>query len=132
MATKLWDYLYSIEENKNKKINGMDTNGNNLIRGLIDSASLMDYYALDSVSIDKKTQKEKLCQYALLTIMNQVENATKILLQCGIKTSEQELLKLLTVQMKDKKNTSQIGVSDIKKRFQKEREDYLSKANQYL
>ncbi len=132
MATKLWDYLYSIEENKNQTINGMDTAGNNLIRGLIDSAALMDYYALDSVSMDKKMQKQKLCQYALLTIMNQVENATKILLQCGIKTSEQELLKLLTVQMKDKKNTSQIGVSDIKKRFQKERDEYLSKADQYL
>ena len=132
MATKLWDYLYSIEEKKNQTIDGMDTAGNSVIRRFIDSASLMDYYALDSISLDKKMQKQKICQYALLTIMNQVENATKILLQCGIKTSEQELLKLLTVQMNKQKNTSQIGVSDIKKRFQKEREEYLSKADQYL
>ena len=90
------------------------------------------YQCIFSVSMDKKMQKQKLCQYALLTIMNQVENATKVLLQCGIKTSEQELLKLLTVQMKQNKNTSQIGVSDIKKRFQKERDEYLSKADEYL
>lgn len=132
MATKLWDFLYSVEESKNKNINGMDTKGNNLLRGILDSASLMDYYVLDSVAIDKKTQKQKLVQYALLMIMNQVQNAVNILLQCGIKISEQELLKLLSAEMDKKKNAVQIGSADIKKKFQKEMDDYLSKTNQYL
>ena len=132
MATKLWDFLYSIEETKNNSINGMDTKGNNLLRGILDSASLMDYYVLDSVAIDKKTQKQKLVQYALLMIMNQVQNAVNILLQCGIKISEQELLKLLSAEMDKKKNVTQIGSADIKKKFQKEMDDYLSKTDQYL
>ena len=132
MATKLWDFLYSIEETKNNNINGMDTKGNNLLRGILDSASLMDYYVLDSVAIDKKTQKQKLVQYALLMIMNQVQNAVNILLQCGIKISEQELLKLLSAEIDKKKNVAQIGSADIKKKFQKEMDDYLSKTDQYL
>lgn len=132
MATKLWDFLYSIEETKNNNINGMDTKGNSLLRGILDSASLMDYYVLDSVAIDKKTQKQKLVQYALLMIMNQVQNAVNILLQCGIKISEQELLKLLSAEMDKKKNVAQIGSADIKKKFQKEMDDYLSKTDQYL
>ena len=131
-ATRLWDFLYSIEEKKNQSINGLDSKGNNLLRGILDSASLMDYYALDSVSPDKKETKEKVCQYALLMIMNQVQNAVDMLLQCGIKISEQELLKLLTREIDKKKDTTQLGSADIKKKFQKEMDDYLSKTNQYL
>ena len=131
-ATRLWDFLYSIEEKKNQSINGLDSKGNNLLRGILDSASLMDYYALDSVSPDKKETKEKICQYALLMIMNQVQNAVDMLLQCGIKISEQELLKLLTREIDKKKDTTQLGSADIKKKFQKEMDDYLSKTNQYL
>lgn len=131
-ATKLWDFLYSIEEKKNQSINGLDSKGNNLLRGILDSASLMDYYALDSVTPDKKETKEKVCQYAMLMIMNQVQNAVDMLLQCGIKISEQELLKLLTREIDKKKDTTQLGSADIKKKFQKEMDEYLSKTNQYL
>ena len=132
MATKLWDFLYNVEDGENKNINGMDTRGNNLLRNILDNAALMDYYVLDSVSIDKKTQKQKLCQCALMMITNQVQNAVNILLQSGIKISEQELLKLLSAEMESKKSASQIGSSDIKRKFQKEMDDYLSKTDQYL
>ena len=64
--------------------------------------------------------------------MNQVQNAVNILLQCGIKISEQELLKLLSAEIDKKKNVAQIGSADIKKKFQKEMDDYLSKTDQYL
>ncbi len=131
-ATKLWDFLYSIEEKKNQNINGLDSKGNSLLRGILDSASLMDYYALDSVIPDKKQEKERVCQYAMLMIMNQVQNAVDMLLQCGIKISEQELLKLLTKEVNKKKDTTQLGSADIKKKFQKEMDDYLSKTSQYL
>ena len=132
MATKLWDFLYNVEEGKNNNISGMDTKGNNLLRGILDNAALMDYYVLDSVSIDKKTQKQKLCQCALMMITNQVQNAVNILLQSGIKISEQELLKLLSAEMDSKKDAAKLGSSDIKRKFQKEMDDYLSKTDQYL
>ena len=132
MATKLWDFLYSVDDEKNNKINGMNTNGNELLKNILDDSFLMDYYVLDSISINKKDQKEKLCKYALLMIMNQVQRAVDILLHSGIKISEQELLKLLNTEIEKKKNISQIGSVDIKKKFQKEMDDYLAKASQYL
>ena len=132
MATKLWNYLYSIDQEKNNKINGLDSKGDELLRKILDDSCLMDYYVLDSISINKKNQKEKLCKYALLMIMNQVQRAVDILLECGIKISEQELFKLLSTEMEKKKNISQIGSADIKKKFQKEMDDYLANVSQYL
>lgn len=132
MATKLWDFLYSVDENKNKNINGLDSKGDELLRSILDDSFLMDYYVMDSISINKKDQKDKLCKYALLMIMNQVQRAIDILLQNGIKISEQELLKLLNAEIEKKKSISQIGSADIKKKFQKEMDDYLALTSQYL
>ncbi len=132
MATKLWNFLYSVDENKNKNINGLDSKGDELLRGILDDSFLMDYYVLDSISINKKDQKDKLCKYALLIIMNQVQRAVDILLQNGIKISEQELLKLLSTELEKKTNISQIGSTDIKNKFKKEMDEYLARTNQYL
>ena len=132
MATKLWDFLYSVDENKNKNINGLDSKGDELLRSILDDSFLMDYYVMDSISINKKDQKDKLCKYALLMIMNQVQRAIDILLQNGIKISEQELFKLLNAEIEKKKSISQIGSADIKKKFQKEMDDYLALTSQYL
>ena len=132
MATKLWDFLYNVGDGKNNNINGMDTKGDDLLRGILDDSFLMDYYVLDSISVNKKDQKDKLCKYALLMIMNQVQRAVDILLKNGIKISEQELLRLLSTEIEKKQNISQIGSADIKKKFQKEMDDYLAKAKEYL
>lgn len=132
MATKLWDYLYNVSLDKNDKVKGMDSKGNDLLRGILDDSFLMDYYVLDSISMNKSETKEKLCKYSLIMIMNQVQRAVNILLSNGIKINEQELLKLLCLEAEKKKNISQIGSNDIKKKFQKEMDDYLSKTTQLL
>lgn len=132
MATKLWDFLYNVDNGDNKNINGLSSNGDDILRSILDDSFLMDYYVLDSVSINKKDQKDKICKYALLMIMNQVQRAVDILLKNGIKITEQELMKLLSAEIDKKTNITQIGSNDIKKKFQKEMDDYLAKANQYL
>lgn len=132
MATKLWNFLYSVDETKNSNINGLDSKGDELLRGILDDSFLMDYYVLDSISIDKKKQKDSLCKYALLMIMNQVQRAVDILLQNGIKISEQELLRLLSTEIEKKANISQIGSQDIKNKFKKEMDEYLARTNEYL
>lgn len=132
MATKLWDFLYNVDDGDKKNINGLSSNGDDILRSILDDSFLMDYYVLDSVSINKKDQKDKICKYALLMIMNQVQRAVDILLKNGIKITEQELMKLLSAEIDKKTNITQIGSNDIKKKFQKEMDDYLAKANQYL
>ena len=132
MATKLWDFLYSEEEIKNGKISGLNSKGDELLRGILDNSFLMDYYVLDSISLTRKEQKEKLCQYAMLMIMNQVQNAVNILLKNGIKITDKELMKLLSIEMDKKKDVAKIGSAEIKKKFQEEMDDYLSKASELL
>lgn len=132
MATKLWDFLYSVNIPDKKKTDGLNSTGDDLLKYLLDSSFLLDYYVLDSISIDKNLQKEKLCKYALMIIMNQVQTAVNILMENGIKISEQELLKLLTTEYSKQKNANQIGSRDIKEKFQKEMDDYLSRTSKYL
>lgn len=132
MATKLWDFLYREEEIKKQKADGLNTKGDNLLRGILDNSFLMDYYVIDAISLSKKEQKQKLCQYALLMIMKQVQNAVDILLKNGIKITETELMKLLCVELDKKKDAMQLGSRDIREKFQKEMDDYLSKTNDYL
>lgn len=132
MATKLWDFLYSEEDIKNGKISGLNSKGDELLRNILDNAFLMDYYVLDSISLTKKEQKEKLCQYAMLMIMNQVQNAVNILLKNGIKITDAELMKLLSIEMNKKKDVAQLGSTEIRKKFQKEMDDYLAKASELL
>ena len=120
MATKLWDFLYNVDDGDKKNINGLSSNGDDILRSILDDSFLMDYYVLDSVSINKKDQKDKICKYALLMIMNQVQRAVDILLKNGIKITEQELMKLLSAEIDKKTNITQIGSNDIKKKFQKE------------
>ena len=64
--------------------------------------------------------------------MNQVQRAVDILLENGIKISEQELLKLLSTEIEKRKSITQIGSADIKKKFQKEMDEYLAQTKQYL
>ena len=132
MATKLWDYLYSIKEDKKSNTNGLNSKGDEILKSIMDDAFLMDYYVLDSISYSKKDQKEKIGKYALLMILNQVQRVIDILLQNGIKISEQELIKLLTAELDQKTNASQIGSSNIKNKFKKEMDEYLTRVNQYL
>ena len=132
MATKLWDFLYSIDEVKKNKANGMDSKGDKILKSILDDAFLMDYYVLDSISTNKNAQKEKLEQYALLMIMNQVQRAIDILLQNGVKINEKELFKLLSAEMDNKVNASQMGSTEIKNKFKKEMDEYLARTNKYL
>jgi len=132
MALKLWDYLYSVMNNESEDIDSGNIKSGKLIKSIMDEAFLMNYFALDSITKNKKVEKEKLKSYALLIVMNQVQNAVNILLKNGIKIKESELLKLLSAEVDKKTNRNTIGSSDIKQKFEKEMEDYLSKTNEYL
>ena len=41
-------------------------------------------------------------------------------------------MKLLSIEMNKKKNVAQIGSNEIRKKFQKEMDDYLAKASELL
>ena len=132
MATKLWDFLYSIDESNESVAKGLDSKGNKNLKKILDNAFLADYYVIDSISVDKKMEKEKINKYALLLIANQVQNTIDLLLSNGIKINQSELLKMLEADSLKDKSASQIGSIDIKKKFQHEMDEYLKKTNELL
>ena len=43
---------------KKKNSEGLNSKGDNILKSILDDAFLMDYYVLDSISYNKKEQKE--------------------------------------------------------------------------
>ncbi len=132
MATKLWDFLYSVDDDKSNASKGLDSRGNQNLKRILDNAFLADYYVIDSISADKRLEKESINKYALLLIANQVQNTIDLLLSNGIKINQSELLKMLEAGTLKEKSASQIGSIDIKKKFQHEMDEYLKKTNELL
>lgn len=75
MAVKLWDFILNYVKDESKKSKSLDTSGNETLRKMLDDSFLMDYFVLDSICSTRKDQREKLTQYAMIMIMEQVERA---------------------------------------------------------
>lgn len=127
MAVKLWDFILKYVKDESKKSKSMETGGNDSLRKMLDDSFLMDYFVLDSVSNSSKEQRERLTQYAVIMIIEQVERAIEILLNNGYKVTEQELLSLISIEMSNGKSRSVLGSNDIKNKFKQEMEEYLAK-----
>ena len=95
VAAKLWDYLqrYGMDDVNNDKENE-DSNGNDVVQGFIDHAFLINYYVLDSISNSKRQQKKQLSKYAIVMLSQEIKRIVELLLTCGIKITEEEIMKI--------------------------------------
>jgi len=132
-ATKLWVFLQNYYNNDEKgSKDSLDTEGNDLLKGILDVSFLMDYYVLDSISSSKKDQKEKLSKYALLMLNQQIEKIVAMLLKGGIKISDEDILNMVTNAIKNAKDTRLIGSTDVKNKFKSAIDEYLDKTKEYI
>jgi hypothetical protein len=132
IATKLWEFLqHYFEIESNSSTNGLDTSGNDLLKGILDDAFLMDYYVLDSISSSKKEQKEKLSKYAIVMIKHQLQRAVSLLLNNGIKITDEEILNLVSSELKNEKSKRLVGSNDVKKKFKNALDEYLERTQDY-
>ena len=127
MAVKLWDFILNYVKDESKKSKSLDTSGNETLRKMLDDSFLMDYFVLDSICSTRKDQREKLTQYAMIMIMEQVERAMEILLNNGIKVTEEQLLSLVSIEINNGRSRSELGSTDIKNKFKQEMDEYLKK-----
>ena len=127
MAVKLWDFILNYVKDESKKSKSLDTSGNETLRKMLDDSFLMDYFVLDSICRTRKDQREKLTQYAMIMIMEQVERAMEILLNNGIKVTEEQLLSLVSIEINNGRSRSELGSTDIKNKFKQEMDEYLKK-----
>ena len=132
-AVKLWDFLQSYEDNnKNTSKDGIDTTGNNLLKSILDDSFLMDYFVLDSISSSKREQKKRTTEYAVIIMHQQIKRVISMLLNNGTIISEQEILNIISEELKKEKNKAEIDGSEIKDKFKSAIDDYLDKTQNYL
>ena len=133
VATQLWEFLqrYGFNDNDNSKDNENST-GNDVIKGFIDHSFLINYYVLDSVSNSKREQKRQLSKYAVVMLTQEIKRILDLLLSSGIDIDEEELMKLVSKELKEDKGNRLVGAEDVKKKFKNAMDEYLERTQGYL
>ncbi len=133
IAMKLWSFLqtYDLNDNETSK-GGLDTSGDNTLKSILDDSFLMDYYVLDSISYLKREQKEKLSRYALVMIHQQIKRAVAILMNSGITITDEEILQIISSEIKNESNKRLVGSEDVKKKFKSMMDEYMERTQDYL
>lgn len=133
IATKLWEFLYSYDlQDKSDNKNQASKDGNNTILGILDETFFNQYSVLDIISKPKREQKEEIKKYVSTMLIRQVRSSVSILLNCGVKITDEELLELIAEEIKSEKNKKVIGKSDVKNKFKDMMNEYLESTQNYL
>lgn len=133
VATRLWEYLriYDLKNSDNSR-KGMDINDNNTLKDILDVAFFSNYVVLDSISSSKREQKNNLSKYAVVMINEQIKRAISLLLNSGVKISDEEILSMIAEDIKNEKNKKLVGSTDVKNKFKSAMDEYLERTQNYL
>lgn len=133
IATRLWEFLYSYDlKDHNVEDEGLDTAGTNTLKDILNDSFLTQYFVLDSISDSKKEQKEQLSKYALIMLKQQVERSISLLLNCGVKITDEQILEMVAEVIKNEKDKKTVGKNDVKKKFKSIMDEYLENTQSYL
>lgn len=133
LAVKLWELLISYnnsdDDNSQK---GLDNDGNENIKDLLDHAFLVNYCALSSISPSKRKQKENLSEYAMLLLSQEIRRIVSILLNSGVKITDEEILAMIANEIKNERSKKLAGVDDVKHKFENAIDEYLERMQNFL
>lgn len=133
IAMRLWEFLQSYDDNHGDgSKEGLDTSGDNLLKGILNDSFLLDYFVLDSICSSKRKQKEQLTKYAIIMVRQQLQRIIEILLNSGITISDEEILSMISSEIKNQKSRILIGSTDVKKKFKSAIDEYLERTQDYL
>lgn len=133
VATRLWEFLYAYGLNEQEDVKeGLDTSGTNTLKEMLDDSFLTQYFVLDSISQSKREQKDKLSKYAVVMLQQQVQRAVSLLLNSGVKITDEQILEMLAEEIKKERNKKIVGKTDIKKKFMSAMDEYLEATQNYL
>ncbi len=133
VATRLWEFLnaYGLNDQDDKR-DGLDTAGTNTLKEILDDSFLTQYFVLDSISQSKREQKDKLSKYAVVMLQQQVQRAISLLLNCGVKITDEQILEMIAEEIKKEKTKKLVGKNDVKKKFMSVMDEYLESTQNYL
>ncbi len=133
IATQLWEYIlkYDYEEKENKKDN-FNKEDDDILLEFLNHSFLTSYFVSDSTHPFKREEKKKMANASIFLLKEQVILTLRLLSNVGFDLTEEELLKLIAKEMKNDKNGRLVGAGDVRKKFQKELEEYLERTQDYL
>lgn len=132
IAVKLWDWLYKYETNDNNSKDDLEKNEINPIQAFLDHSFLIDYCVLDSITKSKREQKQKMAKYAILILTQEIERTISLLMSCGYKIDDEQLLGMISKELKKSKSNRLVGADDVKKKFKSAMDEYLERTQDYL
>ncbi len=133
IAMKLWVYLQSYDNDdiENSKT-AIDTSGDDVLRGILDNSFLIDYFVFSSINSSKKIQRDTLNKYAVIMVRQQIQKLISLLMSNGINITDEEILKMISNEIKSEKNKMEVGSEDIKKKFKSAMDEYLERIQNCL
>lgn len=134
LAVKLWDYIrtYDFVNKDDESKENLQSDGSDTLKLFLNHSFLIDYYVLDSISKTKREQKEKISKYAVELLTEEINRTISLLLDNGIKITDEELLSLIAKDIKNQKSERLVGVDDVKKKFKNAMDEYLERTQDYL
>lgn len=133
VASKLWGFLQTYDDRDNESLKtNLDTTGDNVLKGILDDSFLMNYFVLDSICASKKEQKDNLTKYAAIMINQQIQRVVSLMLNSGLDISAEEILSMISNEIKQEKSKRLVGSDDVKNKFKNAMEEYLKKTQDYL
>lgn len=130
-TTKVWNYIMTYDD-KDKKKNDFNSEGDNQIMSMLNDGFLTDYFIASSIDPSRRIEKENLSQYCVIMLSEQIKRIIGFLLNSGIQMSEQEILSLISKSIADEQKRRVEGGSEVKKKFKSAIDEYLDRASEYL
>ncbi len=133
LAARLWDYLrkYDLEENEDNIKDDLERQKNEL-KSLIDHSFFIDFCVLSSISKYKRDQRQKICDHAVLLLTEEIRNVLNILQNNGFNITDDELLEMMSKEIKKKPvNVRLAGIEDVKNKFKSAMDEYLERTQNY-
>ena len=132
VAMKLWTYLSQYDSKETEPEDGNETNGDDIILGLLNHSFTIDYMVLNCISKRKREQKNNLKKVAGVLVKEEVKKIIELLFSLGIKITDEELLALFSEEIQKQKSKQSIGEKDIKDKFKNAMDEYIERTQEYL
>lgn len=132
IATKLWEFLLKYEENNDNQVKGLSSKGNEMLINILNHSFFTNFVVLDSVKRTKKEQRESLSDYAFIMINEEIKRIVSLLYDCGIRITDEEILKMVADAIAEERNKRVIDSDDVKLQFKDAINDYMERLQEYL
>lgn len=133
MTLKLWDFVQNYDHNDSEGTKeGLDTDGDDLLKGILEGGFLMDYFVFDSIRASKKEQKQRITDYAIIMLKQEIQRLVFLLLNSGIKLTDEEILEMISSEIKNEKEKRFASSTDVKNKFKSVLDEYLERTQDYL